>query len=198
VTKGKMPRVQFIHELVRTHFLGAEGLVKLEPALQTNLVGQSHERLKKCCYNYLVSGPCAQLHLPAELPKAESEEGKILRNRTIANFPFLDYSLGNILYHANSAHDQGIAQHDFVRYFPLLSWRTLDNAVSRYTGHRHHDTVSTAYILAEQGCAALLELAMESLPEADAPNERCQSLLGAAVDARDVTSVQAILAHRGY
>jgi hypothetical protein len=198
MTKGKTPRVQFIHELVRTHFLGADGLVKLEPALRTNLVGQSHDQLKQCCYNYLVSGPCAQLPLPAELPKAESEEGKMIRNRTIANLPFLEYTLDNILYHANSAHDQGVAQHDFVGSFPLLRWRNLDNAVARYTSHRHHDTVSAAYLLAEQGCAALLDATMELLPEADAPHERCQSLLGAAVDARSLKSVQVILAHKGY
>jgi hypothetical protein len=198
VTKGKMPRVQFIHELVRTHFLGAEGLVKLEPALRTNLVGQSHNHLKQCCYHYLISESCAQVIFPAKLPNADSPEGKTLRDQTIATLPFLQYALESILYHANIAHIKGLAQHDFIEFFPLISWRTIGNAVARYTSHRHRDTVSTAYILAEQGCAALLELAMESLPEADAPDERCQSLLGAAVDARDVKSVQAVLAHKGY
>jgi hypothetical protein len=198
MTKGKTPRVQFIHELVRTHFLGAEGLVKLEPALQSNLVGLSHDQLKRCGYNYLISESCAQITLPAELPKADSQEGKILRNQKNTELPFLEYAIGSVLYHANIAHARGVAQDEFLSSFPLLSWRTLDNAVARYTGHRHHHTVSTAYILAEQGCAALLEVAMESLPEADAPYERCQSLLGAAVDARNVESVQAILEHNGY
>jgi ankyrin repeat protein len=198
MTKGKTPRVQFIHELVRTHFLGAEGLVKLEPALQSNLVGLSHDQLKRCCYNYLISESCAQITLPAELPKADSQEGKILRNQKITELPFLEYALESVLYHANIAHAWGVAQDEFLSSFPLLSWRTLDNAMARYTGHRHHDTVSTAYILAEQGCAALLELAMKSMPEPDAPYERCQSLLGAAVDARNIESVQAVLEHNGY
>jgi ankyrin repeat protein len=198
MTKGKTPRVQFIHELVRTHFLSAEGIAKLEPSLRTNLVGRSHDQLKQCCYNYLFSGPCAQLHLPTELPKAESGEGKLLRNQTIANFPFLEYTLVNILYHANTAHEQGVAQHGFIQSFPLLGWIIPYNAVARYTSHRHHETVSAAYIFALQGCAALLELAMKHLPKAEAPYERCQSLLGAAVEARDVKSVQVILAHKGY
>jgi ankyrin repeat protein len=198
MTKGKTPRVQFIHELVRTHFLGAEGLVKLEPALKLNLVGQSHDQLKRCCYNYLISEACAQIILPAELPRADSQEGKTLRNQTLSTLPFLEYTLENILYHANSAHDQGIAQHGFVSFFPLFSWRILDNAVARYTSHRHHKTVSTAYILAEQGRAALLKIAMVLQPQADAPYERCQSLLGAAVDARSIKSVQAVLARKGY
>jgi ankyrin repeat protein len=214
MTKGKTPRVQFIHELVRTHFLGAEGLVKLEPTLQVDVVGRSHDQLKRCCYNYLhsepcahiilpagkrlLSGPCAHVILAAGLPKAESEQGKTLRNQTIAALPFLEYALKGILHHADIAHTQGVAQHEFLSSFPLLSWRISDNTVARYTTHRHCDTVSIAYILAEQGCAALLRLAMERLPEADAPHERCQSLLGAAVDARDVQSVRAILAHKGY
>jgi hypothetical protein len=198
MTKGKTPRVQFIHELVRTHFLGAEGLVKLEPALRTNLVGLSHDQLKRCCYNYLISEACAQIVLPAELPRADFQEGKTLRSQTIATLPFLEYTLENILYHANSAHDQGVAQHGFLDSFPLFRWRILSNAVARYTNHRHHETVSTAYILAKQGCGALLEFAMGSLPEADAPYEICQSLLGAAVDARNIRSVQAVLAHKGY
>jgi ankyrin repeat protein len=213
MTKGKTPRVQFIHELVRTHFLGAEGLVKLERTLQVDVVGRSHDQLKRCCYNYLLSEPCAHIILPAGkrllsgpcahvilagLPKAESKEGRILRNQTIAALPFLEYALEGILHHADIAHTQGVAQHEFLSSFPLRSWRILDNTVARFTTHRHCDTVSIAYILAEQGCAALLRLAMERLPEADAPHERCQSLLGAAVDARDVQSVRAILAHKGY
>ena len=33
MTKGKKPKVQFIHELARTHFLRPEGLVKLDSRL---------------------------------------------------------------------------------------------------------------------------------------------------------------------
>jgi ankyrin repeat protein len=198
MTKGKQPRVQFIHELVRAHFLGAEGLAKLDPGLATNVAGQSHDQLKKCCQNYLVSEICAHVPLPTRLPKAESDEGKALRSQTNMALPFLQYTLDNIWYHANAAHAQGITQRGFISFFPFAIWRNLGNVVASYTSHRHHETVSTAYILAERGCVFLLEIVMESLPQADAPNERCSSVLGAAIESRDVQSVRAVLKHDGY
>lgn len=68
MTKGKKPRVQFIHELVRTHFQDDAGLGNLDPALRLNMVGKSHDHLKRCCFAYLSCEPCAQMQLPAPLP----------------------------------------------------------------------------------------------------------------------------------
>ena len=39
---------------------------------------------------------------------------------------------------------------------------------------------------------------MESCPPPDEPEERCRSILGAAVDARDTECVLAVLRHKGY
>lgn len=198
MTKGKKPKVQFIHELVRTHFLGPEGLAKLDPDLQTHLVGQSHDQLKECCYNYLMSEPCNHMTIPTELPKAESAGGKRLRSDTLAKLPFLQYALENILYHTNLAHLDSTTQLEFLESFPFDTWRKLDNAIARFTSFRHTESVSQAYLLAEQGCAALLAIAMQSQPQPDEPEERCRSILGAAVDSRDTKSVLAVLSHEGY
>ena len=198
MTKGKKPKVQFIHELVRTHFLGPEGLAKLDPDLQTHPVGQSHDQLKECCYNYLMSEPCNHVTIPTELPKAESADGKRLRSDTLAKLPFLQYALDNILYHINLAQLDSTTQLESLDFFPFGTWRRLDNAVARFTSFRHTGFVSQAYILAEQGCAALLAIAMQSQPRPYEPGERCRSILGAAVDSRDIKSVQAVLSYKGY
>lgn len=198
MTKGKKPKVQFIHELVRTHFLGPEGLAKLNPHLETHLVGQSHDQLKTCCYNYLMSDLCNHVAIPTVLPKAESPDGKRLRSETLDNLPFLQYALENILQHANLAHVELTEKTEFLRLFPFAIWMKLDNAIARYTSHRHSKSVSQAYLLAEQGCAALLAIAMQSQPQPDEPEERCRSILGAAIDSWDVKSVQAVLSHQGY
>jgi hypothetical protein len=195
MTKGKKPKVQFIHELVRTHFLGPEGLVKLEPRLQNHLFGQSHDQLKRCCYNYLMSDQCKHLALLPVLISANSKGGKALRSQTLDTLPFLQYAVKNALHHANLAHANSVEQYDFIESFLFSAWRKLDNAIARYTSHRHNDSVSQAYILAEQGCAALLAIAMDSNPNLDEPNERCRSILGAAIEARDVGSVRAVLKH---
>jgi ankyrin repeat protein len=193
MTKGKKPKVQFIHELVRTHFLGPEGLVKLDTHMQTHLVGQSHDRLKTCCNNYLMSNACNNTALPAVLPKADSSSGKRLRGEMLDSLPFLQYALDNVLYHTNLAHVDGVNQRGFVESFSFDTWRKFNNAIARYTVHRHTESVSRAYILAEQGCAALLAIAMESQPKPDETNERCRSIIGAAIEARDVESVRAAL-----
>jgi hypothetical protein len=198
MTKGKKPKVQFIHELVRTHFLAPEGLVKLDPRLQSHLVGQSHEHLKKCCYNYIMSDPCSHATNLRIVSKAESFEGKGLRSQTLGTLPFLQYALESVLHHADLAHADDIDQHDFLEVFPLNTWVTLDNAIARYTSHRHSHFTSQAYILAEKGCAALLSIAMESHPPSEEPHERCRSILGAAVDSRDTKSVQAVLMYNRY
>lgn len=198
MTKGKKPKVQFIHELVRTHFLGPEGLAKLDAHLRTNLVGRSHNQLRTCCYNYLMSDPCDHVALPTVLPKAESPDGKGIRSETLDSLPFLQYALENILYHTNLAHFEGVKTAEVLQSFPFDTWRKLDNAIARYTSHRHTDSVSQAYILAEQGCAALLAVAMETHPQPDEPGDRFRSIIGAAVDSRDLKSVLAILGHEGY
>lgn len=117
MTKGEKPRVQFIHELVRTHFLDDGGLTNLEPALQTNMIGKSHDQLKRCCFTYLSSEPCAQMELPTPLPHVGSREHKELRQSTIDAYPFLRYVIESALYHVNEAHVGGVDQHGFVGAF---------------------------------------------------------------------------------
>lgn len=42
------------------------------------------------------------LQLPAKLSKASSQEAASLRKSTTRTFPFLEYAVRNVLYHADS------------------------------------------------------------------------------------------------
>ncbi|KIW94840.1 uncharacterized protein Z519_04818 [Cladophialophora bantiana CBS 173.52] len=53
LTKTKNQTVQFIHESVRDYLLKGDGLMHLRQPLQSDFEGQSHEKLKLCCQNYL-------------------------------------------------------------------------------------------------------------------------------------------------
>ncbi|KAJ4359070.1 hypothetical protein N0V85_009482 [Neurospora sp. IMI 360204] len=45
--------VQFIHESVKDFLLRNQRLQSLDPALESNPIGQSHDRLKICCVSYI-------------------------------------------------------------------------------------------------------------------------------------------------
>ncbi|KAM0723312.1 hypothetical protein Q7P37_001513 [Cladosporium fusiforme] len=195
MTKGKQPRVQFIHELVRTHFLDDKGLAKLDPVLQTNMAGKSHDRLKHCCFNYLLSETCSKTVLPTPLPKAGSPEHKQLRQKKIEAFPFLQYVLDNGLYHTNEAHAGGLRQNDFIGVFPLATWKRLHNVLAKYPKHQLGDSVTTAYISAKQGFSKLLEVALGNLPLPRMHDEFWYELLSASVEATDFQSTQIILSY---
>jgi hypothetical protein len=104
---------------VRTYFLGDDGLVKLEPGLETHILGQSHDRPKICCYNYLLSDPYSRIDILAELRKADSNEGMAHRSQVITSLAFLQYSLESIFNHTNVAHDLGLTQREFIGSSPL-------------------------------------------------------------------------------
>lgn len=194
MTRGKKPRVQFIHELVRTHFLDDEGLANLEPALRTNMVAKSHDQLKRCCFAYLSTEPCAQMQLPTLLPDVGSQEHKELRQSTINTLPFLQYVIMNALHHANEAHDGGVDQQDLVGSFDLAVWKKLHNVLAKYKKHQHSESFSLAHVFASRGLAKLLEIALETLSIPDlAAHEWYHRLLTAALQSKDFQSIRVIL-----
>ncbi|KAK4096006.1 hypothetical protein N658DRAFT_490275 [Parathielavia hyrcaniae] len=88
VTRSKTSEVQFIHESVREFLLGKYGAgQRFGVILSGNFEGQSHKVLRDCCL--------AQL------------ETDMLRADLRLRFPLLEYSLLNILQHADSAQQHG-------------------------------------------------------------------------------------------
>ncbi|KAH9204507.1 hypothetical protein DL95DRAFT_398411, partial [Leptodontidium sp. 2 PMI_412] len=154
VTRNKASEVQFIHETVRDFLLG-----KYEGQWSTvsgNLVGHGHEILRNCCLAQLNASINKNVDLPDPLPKAS--EARQLRETINLKFPFLEYSVLNVLHHANGAQQNAIEQGDFLADFPLQRWIFLNNTLEQYDKRRYTDAVSFLYILAEKNLADLIRI----------------------------------------
>ena len=101
-SKGRDSIVQFIHESVNDFLLRNRRLETLDPRLELNVIGQSHDYLRACCMSYLMM---------SELPLAkEDSQAKELS----FNYPFLEYASTYVLDHAEEAQGRGIMQKEFV------------------------------------------------------------------------------------
>ncbi|KAF2818148.1 Pfs, NB-ARC and ankyrin domain protein [Ophiobolus disseminans] len=156
VTVSGEPKAQFIHESVRDFLLKENGLGKIWPEFGSNFQGQSHERLKQCCFNYISIDVVTPLKIPDNLPKASLPQAASLRKSAIQTFPFLQYAALNVLCHADAAEGGGISQADFLNSFPLLRWVMLDNLFKTDEVRRHTKRVGLLYLLAELNMANLI------------------------------------------
>jgi ankyrin repeat protein len=162
ITTSKPHTVQFIHESVRD-FLLKDGLGNIWSDLGSNLQGQSHERLKQCCLNYMSMDVLALLEIPKSYPTALLQQAADLRKWTADRFPFLKYAVRNVLYHADSAEGGGITQAEFFRSFLFPRWVELDNLfrngliigskIRTYT-----EDVKLLYVLAERNMSNLIRI----------------------------------------
>ena len=167
MTKSKNPTVQFIHESVRD-FLKGNGFQQFRSNLGSDFVGLSHERLKQCCQNYLRIDTSD--HLPPTLPKASSQDAATLRQLASGMFPFLEYSVQNVLHHADAA--DGVSQDAFIENFPLAEWITMNNLFERYQIRRYTSQASLLYILAEKDLPNLIRVELDRVQHMDIRGER--------------------------
>ena len=160
-TKSKGPTVQFIHESVRDFLLGKNGMNRLRDELD---IGRSHERLRQCCCIYMKIDMSEGLPHGMELPKASSDEGKELRMRISSKFPFLQYSVHSVLYHADIANRHGVSQELFLQRFAMDRWILLDNVFERYHVRRRRQdhTSNLLYITTQKGLANLTGTLVQS------------------------------------
>ncbi|KAL6798332.1 Pfs, NB-ARC and ankyrin domain protein [Trichoderma sp. SZMC 28012] len=190
VTRSKNPTVQFIHESVKDYLLKENGLRDIWPDFQTNVNGDSHERLKQCCLNYIAIGKTAFLELAL---KASPEEAKSQRQLANASFPFLEYAVTNVLHHANEAEAGGANQAGFLKEFPLDDWIQLDNFLERYETRQHKRNVSFLYILAELNMGHLIRRHPDRLSFLKVEQERYGAPIFAALAMKSSASIRAFL-----
>ncbi|KAH0544912.1 hypothetical protein FGG08_000992 [Glutinoglossum americanum] len=145
ITKSEIRKVQFIHESVKDFLLKENGLGNIWPELGRNFQGRSHERLKNCCLNYM----SIEVSTHLGLPKASLQKTVDFRQSATSAFPFLDYAVHNVLYHADVAAGCGIAQENLIQSFPLARWIKLNNLFEKYEVRRHTEDASLLYVLAE-------------------------------------------------
>ncbi|ORY09451.1 heterokaryon incompatibility protein-domain-containing protein, partial [Clohesyomyces aquaticus] len=191
ITTSKNQTVQFIHESVRDFLLKEDGLSDIWPNLRSNLQGQSHEQLKQCCLAYMNTDVFAALKIPEKLPKASSQEAADLRKSANNWFPFLEYAVQNVLYHADLAEKSGIAQGNCILSFPLPLWIKLDNLFEKHEVRRHTEEMSLLYLLGERNMPALIRAHPSAVSCLEAGTERYGPPLFAALATR---SEQALLA----
>ncbi|PIG81608.1 Pfs [Aspergillus arachidicola] len=177
VTKSKSPTVQFIHESVRD-FLRDERFAKLNVGSVSP--GPSHETLKNCCLNYVKVG-LSSVPLPGTLPPVKSSKAKRLVQKTSKLYPFLEYSVQYVLYHANAAAENGVTQMCFLQDFPLSSWIMKNNLFEKHEIRRYTPAAQRMYILAEKDYWMLLEAEIKLHHYQDARTERYDSPLVAAI-----------------
>ncbi|KAJ2902704.1 NB-ARC and ankyrin domain protein [Zalerion maritima] len=164
VTRSRTkPTAQFIHESVRDFFLKENGLDILWSEANQTLQGWNHDRLKQSCLKYMrmvESSGVLPKESPDRLPKA-----------TANKFPFLEYAVGNVLFHADRAEEGGISQATFIHEFPRRSWIRLRNLLERYPVRRHTPNASMLYLLAEFGCPHLVRICKPSSSSMLLPGE---------------------------
>jgi hypothetical protein len=156
LTRGKSPTVQFIHESVRD-YLRETGFRVLAPDLHSNLLSSTHEYLKRCCGQRMTADVLKHLALPEVLPKAKSQDAREIRTRAGALFPFLEYSVSNLIHHAESANDHGQSQASFIEAFPLSQWVIINNIFAIHDTRRCLPPTDTLlWILMDKSAPGLL------------------------------------------
>jgi NACHT domain len=132
VSKSSRGHVQFIHESIRDFLQRNRRIEKLDPTLENNYVGISHDRLVRNCVACLSISELDKLlegtiRYEADIPEdgvqyddnitesTQSEEGSPSSERHIRNnieryFPFPEYASAHLLSHAEAAQKQGLSQ----------------------------------------------------------------------------------------
>jgi nucleoside phosphorylase len=191
ITRSMAPTVQFIHESVRDYLLKENGLCKIWPDFGRNLQGQSHDQLKHCCLTYANVDVSKRVELRKPLVKVSSKEVANLRGSVAKAFPFLEYAVRNVLYHADAAEGSGIAQGDFMQGFQLSYWVLLDNL---FEGHeRHTQNVSLLYILVVGNLSNLIGVHPAVLSCFEVEGERYKSPFFASLATRSGKALQSLL-----
>lgn len=153
VTRNKASEVQFIHESVQDFLLGRYG-GQWSGASQ-NFRGCAHQVLRDCCLVQVNASISQNADIPGSLPH-DPKAARQLREDIGLKFPFLEYSVHNVLHHSNLSQRNGLEQEQFLADFPLQQWLLLNNALEQYKIRRYTKSVSLLYIFAEKNLADLI------------------------------------------
>ncbi|KAH8727792.1 hypothetical protein GQ44DRAFT_676730, partial [Phaeosphaeriaceae sp. PMI808] len=197
ITASKVPKVHFIHESVRDFLLKENGLRSFWNTSENNLPGQSHERLKQCCLSYLDVDLYAHLLGFKGLPKASSKEAASLRKEISETFPFLEYAIRYVLYHADEAERYHVTQSTFLDSFTVPKWTMLNNIFEKREVRRHSLRATLMYILAEINMAHLIKIHPSIGLCLSVENERYGCPLFAAIATGSEEAVQECLRSLG-
>ncbi|KZZ88496.1 Ankyrin repeat-containing domain protein [Moelleriella libera RCEF 2490] len=100
--RDRSAAVQFIHTTVKDFLFRNQRLQRLDPSLEANPIGISHDRLCICCLSCLKRNAS----IPMGLAPCDSNRSR---------FPFLEYAAVNILGHAEEAEKMGVSQDGVIQ-----------------------------------------------------------------------------------
>jgi ankyrin repeat protein len=120
-------------------------------------------------------------------------EIKELRERLCLRYPFLEYAVNNVFYHAEAALAKGIAQAAFINQFNLASWTSRNNVLEKYKIRRYSPSVTLLYIFAEKNLPALIRHELGRVPHMDIRGERHICPLRAAIAHKNEAAIRAFL-----
>lgn len=189
VTRNKACEVQFIHESVRDFLLGKYG--DQWSGTSDNIKGHGHLVLTHCCIAQINASISQQVGIPDPLPPVS--QAAELRKTINLRFPFLKYSVHNVLHHSNLAQRNAIDQGHFLSEFPLQRWITLNNALEQYDIRRYTDSVSPLYIFGEKDLADLILIHPQRKLCFQIEAERCGAPILAALANESHQAVQIFL-----
>ncbi|BCR98267.1 ankyrin repeat domain-containing protein [Aspergillus luchuensis] len=155
-TRSKAKTVQFIHESVRDFLLKENGLRELWPEHQENFEASSHDQLKQCCNNTLLSKASNRIAEEQYIASAFRDELKALRGSVSRKVPFLQYAVHNVLQHSEAAEKGGIRQGCFLGNFNFSRWKRCSNIFERYKARRHTESACLLQILAKHDLSNLI------------------------------------------
>lgn len=100
--------VQFIHGSVVDFLLRNKRLQRLDPGLEENVNGTSHDRLRACCMQYIMMEELWRVVV----------RGSERRTNLSINYPFLVYASSYLLDHAEAAQKQCVEQRALLQQSP--------------------------------------------------------------------------------
>lgn len=194
MTKGMHPTVQFIHESVKDYLLD-EGLSTIQPGLREDLVTQSHERLRDCCIRYLENSEAALLPERHIGIKRLVGTGPFWSSTT-ATYPFLDYAVVGVIYHADFAHSPSRSQVEFVAGFPHRFWRRYYNLCYEFKEICvEQQSLYTFVLMKAQNLATIDIQRLSCKVENRLIGGRHRTLLTAAITQGDTSMMKLLLEH---
>ena len=175
LSKSQPPTILFVHETVRSFLLQYSGISILQPELGVNLVGFSHDQLKRCCMQFFKKAGHPEFDKRPETLKQHhvNEEVKVARDQ----FPFLEYTANHVFQHANVAEGHGVSQKQFLESFTssseeLKRWAGCKNLFQHSSARRYTLEISLDSILLDYGLLNLIKAEIELRKHREASSEK--------------------------
>ncbi|KAI3334222.1 hypothetical protein F4824DRAFT_217493 [Ustulina deusta] len=157
------PIVQFIHESIRDFLVNQGGMQMIRQDLGSNVQGYSHEKLRSCCAEYMLSVPVREAFC-----KERTQDGAAVGETTwpsakeiASRLPFLGYATKYVLHHAEEAERHAVSQSHFLSTFPRAMWIQQANIYKR-AATQYSPNTTLLYILAEMNLPALIRIHVSS------------------------------------